>query len=405
MALEQNLKASDAYRNAKQIYSSLGDRRAVLNVNMMLEIISKTLGNQAEAKNLADENSAISHEIGLDTGPKAKLHTELRTGAELAKAGDYAAALVCYQEALEMARKTDHRNTSTEAMILGAMGGAESKLGNLANATKDFDQALSLIRAMGSDGEELLGSELTMRADRMLDQGNLREAKGALQEALKIATKRHDKNQRAFVFASFGDLDFEEDRLEQASRQYEQALAIAAELGNAEEMASIRLDLADVAIEQGDPSKAEIAAREALDLARKDGCLHCERSAERVLADTLLAQGRYPEAAKEIENFKSGREKMGPYKPGFDILLLEARIDTALNRTEEAEKSLNELIATATKTGKLPDAVRARLALGQCEIKAGKTADGHKRLIALENDAKAKGFNLIARKAATAATT
>ncbi len=45
----------------------------------------------------------------------------------------------------------------------------------------------------------------------------------------------------------------------------------------------------------------------------------------------------------------------------------------------------------------------ARLALGEREMKSGNAAEGKARLTALQKDAKAKGFNLVARKAGAAA--
>jgi len=45
----------------------------------------------------------------------------------------------------------------------------------------------------------------------------------------------------------------------------------------------------------------------------------------------------------------------------------------------------------------------ARLALGEIEMKSGQTASGRVHLQALEREAHAKGFELIARKSAAAA--
>jgi hypothetical protein len=44
----------------------------------------------------------------------------------------------------------------------------------------------------------------------------------------------------------------------------------------------------------------------------------------------------------------------------------------------------------------------ARLALAEIELKAGQTAEGRAHLDAIEADAKAKGYVLVARKATTA---
>ncbi len=387
-----------AAQRAKQIYAALGDQRAILLLNTMLRSVATLQGNQAEARKLSGENAEIRREQGLDSKPEWKLMAELRTAGELAKAGDFEAALTCYRKALEMSRQEDYRKDYrfTDG-ILNSMGEMETKLGNLANANRYFDQALATARAARPNGAANLSWVLLMRSQRKLDQGDLKEVRRSLQEALSIATRTHDKSLRASVFESWGDMSLEEDRLAQAAQQYEQALAIRAELGNAEGVAGIRLGLGIVAIEQGDPKKAETVAREALDLARSDRNVESESSAEMVLASALLAQGRYSEAAKEIENARSIWRKENPQ---FDILILEARIDAALNKTEQAEKSLNDVIAAATKTGQVRFVFMASLALGECEIKAGKATEGRARLAALQKDAKAKGFYLIARKAA-----
>jgi hypothetical protein len=50
--------------------------------------------------------------------------------------------------------------------------------------------------------------------------------------------------------------------------------------------------------------------------------------------------------------------------------------------------------------GYLPYEYEARLALGQIDVKAGRIAAAGVRLAALEKEARAKGFQLIAGKAA-----
>lgn len=74
------------------------------------------------------------------------------------------------------------------------------------------------------------------------------------------------------------------------------------------------------------------------------------------------------------------------------------------NKSEiaQAVKDLETIEPEATESGFLEEQLESRLALGQIEMKSGKTAAGRARLAALEKDAGAKGFLLIARKAAAA---
>jgi hypothetical protein len=67
-----------------------------------------------------------------------------------------------------------------------------------------------------------------------------------------------------------------------------------------------------------------------------------------------------------------------------------------------ARSELATIITKSRALGYMGTALDARLALAEIEIKAGQTTAGRAHLTAIEADAKAKGYNLIARKAATA---
>jgi hypothetical protein len=54
------------------------------------------------------------------------------------------------------------------------------------------------------------------------------------------------------------------------------------------------------------------------------------------------------------------------------------------------------VVAEAAKARMLHDELEARLALGEIEMKSGKTHEGRARLVTLERDATAQGFGLIA---------
>jgi hypothetical protein len=68
----------------------------------------------------------------------------------------------------------------------------------------------------------------------------------------------------------------------------------------------------------------------------------------------------------------------------------------------EALQSLEAALAEATNAGFLPFQLEARLALGEIELASGKAEQGRTRLQALEREASARGYALIARKAARA---
>ena len=67
-----------------------------------------------------------------------------------------------------------------------------------------------------------------------------------------------------------------------------------------------------------------------------------------------------------------------------------------------ARKALTEVIAQSQRQGYGIVELDARFALAEIEMKAGRTAQARTDLAAIEMDANAKGYKLVARKAAYA---
>ena len=77
-----------------------------------------------------------------------------------------------------------------------------------------------------------------------------------------------------------------------------------------------------------------------------------------------------------------------------------ARTESASQQTGTAKTLLREALVEATKSGYIGDQLESRLAFEEIELKSGKSAASRARLQQLQKDAKEKGFDLIARKAA-----
>ena len=77
-----------------------------------------------------------------------------------------------------------------------------------------------------------------------------------------------------------------------------------------------------------------------------------------------------------------------------------ARAQAASRKTAAANTILKEALAKATKSGYVGYQLESRLALEEIELESGKSATSGARLQQLQKDAKEKGFDLIARKAA-----
>ena len=69
------------------------------------------------------------------------------------------------------------------------------------------------------------------------------------------------------------------------------------------------------------------------------------------------------------------------------------------NRYADANKLASTVLAEAKKFGYLAYELESLLITAEIEISSGKTAAGKARLQALQQQASAKGFNLLAQKA------
>jgi hypothetical protein len=118
-----------------------------------------------------------------------------------------------------------------------------------------------------------------------------------------------------------------------------------------------------------------------------------------------LWKENFKEATTEIDQAKALREKSRDFQQHFDIGIVSARILAQSHNPAEAEKQLNLLLDEAIRDGLVSYEFEIRLALGEIEMKSGKTAAGLARLKSLERDATSKGFLLIAHKARAAVTT
>ena len=92
----------------------------------------------------------------------------------------------------------------------------------------------------------------------------------------------------------------------------------------------------------------------------------------------------------------------------WQTAITAARIETAGNNHAHSaaaaatRKELATIITKSRELGYLGVELDARLVLAEIEMKSGQTTVGRAHLAAIETDAKTRGYNLIARKAATA---
>jgi len=127
-----------------------------------------------------------------------------------------------------------------------------------------------------------------------------------------------------------------------------------------------------------------------------------------MLARTLLAEGKSAAATEAMQHARSLAARSQNPNIRWQTAITAARIETAEKDIAHstggivARKELATIITKSRELGYMGIELDARLALAEIEMKAGQITAGREHLTAIEADAKAKGYNLIARKAATA---
>ena len=197
-----------------------------------------------------------------------------------------------------------------------------------------------------------------------------------------------------------------EGKLDQARNKYKEALALRKEMGAAIDAAETQVSIAELSIEAEHSRDAEAAVRQARELFRKQKLIEDEIWANAVLAQALLAQGKFADAGKELDAAMVREAKIQNQEARLKLALATASVRAASGRPADqaaASNILEAMLAQAKKHGFVGYQLEVRLALGEIEVKSSQIAAGRARLTALEKDARAKGFLLIARKAAAAA--
>jgi len=389
--------AAPLYERAKQIYDTAGDRNGVATELNRLALLRWDHGDFDGAENLFQKSSAIARESGDQGGIAGALNN---LALVLLDRGDLARAAQMYRQAYRIT--IDTGNKWGQLITLANLGNTLSKQGDLAGARKDLEQAIAGFHQLGDKNNAAVNmSEL---ANVRRGQGDLAEAMNVQQEALALAKSIGDKRISGWALDNIGDIRTDQGQLAEARNSYEEALRLQTEIGEKGPAAYTRLALADLSVDDGRLAQVNIAdIRQALEEFEKEKSVDGAIFAHSVFADILLAQGKSQDARKEVEAAEAIAKKSQNLSTRLNLEITGGRVRTVLGRSAQAKTALEAALAKAIKAGYFGFQLHASLALGEMEMHSGDSAAGRERLTALEKNATAKGFLLIARQAADTA--
>ena len=397
LQLGQYKEAYAACENAKEIYARTGDRDRGARVLLDMGLLQYNQGDLVGAQSLYEQALAIFREAGDNPRTATTVNNLANV---LSDRGDWVGALRRYDQALRIHREFGSKEG--ESIALGNIGTSFKHIGNLNAARANFGQALALDRATGFQDHEAY--DLAELGNTLYLAGDLDKSKKMLEQSLDICRRVDAKQICGSALAYLGDVLKSEGNLAEARSKHEEALVIRDKVGLNLDAAQSRLLIAELSIEEGHQNDVETPVREAREIIRKQKIMDGEVWADALLAEALLAQNKTKDALSELDTLAPIARKSQDRDLSFYSGIVASRVDGAMGKTVQAENRLKTILAEATRYGFVNRQFQARLALGEIELKAGKSLAGRALLQVLERDSRAQGSLLIARRAAAAAS-
>jgi len=429
-------RADEACERARKLFAAAGDHNGEAGVLRLIGALHEVQNDAEGARKAFEEALRISHELGNTPGEISTLNSigEMYTWQK-----DFAAGANAFQRSLALAHEFGQPHLT--ANVLQELGAAERQQGDFAHAKEHLQEALaqgrhysdkglitwslmSLADIAAAEGDFVvakqmnhevlaifhqigvqmnIGASLQRLADLELSSGDLPAARKHYSEALQIFTQGGEQLAASYVSCAFGDILFVEGDLGGAHKKYTEALEVRQKLhGNARYIFDNRVKLARLSLEEGNVSDAEASVRQATNDYSIRNEPDAQVEADAVLVQAFVAQRRLSEAEKLVAADQQLVAKSENRHSRLVAAISQAQFLMAAGKTSEAEKMLQRATQEAGRFGFGKLQLEARIDLGAAEMNLGNPAVGLAQLASLERDAKAKGFLLIARKAAAA---
>jgi DNA-binding winged helix-turn-helix (wHTH) protein/tetratricopeptide (TPR) repeat protein len=394
-SLSQPRQATEACESARTIANKLGDRNdAAWALNNLANIASDE-GNLTEAKKMYLEALSVFRQIGSKGYMAGALGNLAIVELNL---GDLTASRQMHEESLKIYREVgDVNDAGLELMNIAII---LQQQGDLAEARGMYEGSLAMARQAENKANQEMA--LVNLGSLLFELGDLPACQKALEEATSLGHEIGEQSVLSYALVGLGDVLRQEGDLEGARKKYEESLAARNQLGEKETAAQSRVALSLISIEEGKLDEAEHSAREAGDEFRERKAPADEATAQIVLARVLLMRRQNKSAEQAIDRALSLAQSSHSRDVHLSARIIAARIHADSGASVEAIRELREASAEARKIGFLEGDFQSRLALGEIEIHSGQAAAGRILLLALEQDAKAKNFSLVAQKAAAA---
>jgi tetratricopeptide (TPR) repeat protein len=278
--------------------------------------------------------------------------------------------------------------------------------GDLRGAVKLYEEALQFDRETEDTGNAAIAGYNIANLHEL--QGDLAGAKQGFEQSLATWQKNGDQYSSTYATWSLGGLQVQKANFSGARKMYEQTLALRTSAGDKLSIAETQLGLADLSLEEArSPVEQETAMRQVIEVFQKAKARDDEARAWCILARALLAESNAAAAKEATHRARALAAKSQNPEIRWQTAIAAARIQSADKDVAHSSsgvaalKELTPIVSKSHELGYQGIEFDARLAIAEIEMKSGQQAAGRAHLSAIEADAKAKGYDLVANKAAT----
>jgi DNA-binding winged helix-turn-helix (wHTH) protein/tetratricopeptide (TPR) repeat protein len=293
-------------------------------------------------------------------------------------------------------------NADGVAVAMSDLGANMLVAGNLSQAKPLLEGSISPYQT--AEDKEGVALSLNDLGDLARQSGNLQVAETTYQQAKATAEEIEDKGAIAYVFCSLGDVLVDRGDLPAARVAYEKSLALRTQLGQMQLAGEAQVALALLAIEDGQAARVESSLHQWKQRFHQEQQSDDELAASSALSRALLIQGRQKEALSEIESSQGIATKSQNLLVRLQYELAFARVLLDSDHPQTARPVLAKVLQDARRHSLVGMELEAMLMQADLEQRSAHKALALQQLATLEPMARAKGFGLIARKAASLRT-
>ncbi|MGA2427266.1 MAG: protein kinase [Candidatus Acidiferrum sp.] len=393
--LGEAAKAIPLCNEAKQINLSAGDQLGVARATNDIAYAQYSTGNYSEAEPLYQEALGIAQSIGDKYDEAGALNN---LGNIQSSRGANAEARKTYERSIGVAQERGEMGDAARArqnlaLVLYASG-------DVARGKQMFVEALKTARDIGD--RNLEATLLNNQCGVELGYGALLQAHTSCEESLRIRREINDRADIGKTLSSYGAVQLQRGDVDTAAATLQEALADLESVGAKNDAAWARVALVPVFLESGKIDEAKKQANDAVTELAAEKDVSGEAEARIALASALLAANDLAGAREQVEKASWLAAQAGDRGVDFDAKTAAARVDARSGKTEVAIKALTSVRKDARAAGMVQAEFEARLALGEAQIASGKKTDGTATLRILADEAKARGYGLLAGKASVA---